>query len=242
MVRRYRSGWWLDVKYWDEELTQEAIANECNVSPRTVRTYMNRFDIPTREISGEDHPLYGRERPDAVKRRIAASLKDRRFSEATRRRMAEAKNGTELPADVREKISRSLQGVSRSRETRRKMSRSTAGERNPNWNGGYSRRYGPGWTEARRRVRGRDSVCQHCGHDGADRGLDVHHIIPVRLFRETNGVALERAHDERNLVLLCKRCHSRAEHGHIAIQPSGNFTLETCLENARGREKTDHSR
>jgi DNA-directed RNA polymerase specialized sigma subunit len=32
MARRYRSGWWLEIKYWDEELTQREIGEECDVS------------------------------------------------------------------------------------------------------------------------------------------------------------------------------------------------------------------
>lgn len=198
MVRRYRSGWWLEIKYWDEELTQQEIGEECNVSARTIRKQMKRLGVPTRDIAGENHPLHGQERPDEVKEKISATLEGRSFTDETRERIAEAQRGRELPADVRQKISRSLQGTVRSRETRRKMSRSTAGEQNPNWSGGYSRRYGVGWTEARERVRRRDGVCQHCGHDGTERTLDVHHIVPVRLFRETEGVALEAAHDERN--------------------------------------------
>jgi 5-methylcytosine-specific restriction endonuclease McrA len=96
------------------------------------------------------------------------------------------------------------------------------------------------WTEAREQVRQRDGVCQHYGHDGTERTLDVHHIVPVRLFREMEGVALEAAHDERNLVLLCKRCHSRAEHGHIDVQPNGGFSLGgPCLVNKSNSNDTD---
>ncbi|WP_049898478.1 NUMOD3 domain-containing DNA-binding protein [Halococcus agarilyticus] len=239
MARRYRNGWWLEIKYWDEGLTQREIGEECGVSASTVRKQMKRLGVPTRDMAGEDHPLYGRERTEEVKAKISSTMEGRSFSDETRERIAEAQRGSELPTDVRQKISRSLQGISRSRETRRKMSRSTAGERNPNWSGGYSRRYGVGWAEARERVWRRDSVCQHCGHEGAKRTLDVHHIVPVRLFRETEGVALEAAHDDRNLVLLCKRCHSRAEHGQIDVQPSGGFSLEECLANPSDSNDTD---
>ena len=239
MARRYRSGWWLEIKYWDKELTQREIGEECDVSASTIRKQMKQLGIPTRDMAGENHPLHGQERTEEVKEKISSTMEGRSFSDETRERIAEAQRGSELPTDVRQKISRSLQGISRSRETRRKMSRSTAGERNPNWSGGYSRRYGVGWTEARERVRRRDDVCQHCGHDGTERALDVHHIVPVRLFRETEGVALETAHDERNLVLLCKRCHSWAEHGHIDVQPSDDFSSKTCPVNQPNSKDTD---
>lgn len=97
------------------------------------------------------------------------------------------------------------------------MSRSTAGEQNPNWKGGHGHRYGAGWAPARDRVRERDEVCQICGEDGSERRLHVHHIIPVRTFREAEDVELEDAHALKNLILLCDRCHVRVEHGLIDI-------------------------
>lgn len=214
-MKRYRNGHWLEVKYWDEGLTQKEIAEECGVSPTTIRTYMNRHDVPTREMRGENHPMYGRERTEEEKRKISESLEGRSFSEETLERMSESHEGNEIPEDVREQIADSLEGTSRSEETRRKMSRSTAGSNNPNWRGGYSRRYGSGWSVARENVRERDEVCQHCGHDGSDRRLEVHHIVPVRAFREPEDRSVADAHDEENLVLLCKRCHGRADHGLI---------------------------
>lgn len=214
-MERYRNGHWLEVRYWEEGLTQREIAEECGISPTTVRQYMKQFDIPTREMQGENHPMYGRERTDEEKQKISDSLSGRSFSEATRQRMSESHEGNEIPEEVRERISDSLEGTTRSEETRRKMSRSTAGADNPNWRGGYSHHYGSGWSVARERVRERDEVCQHCGHDGSERRLEVHHIVPVRVFRHAMDLSVEDAHAEENLVLLCKRCHGRADHGLI---------------------------
>lgn len=214
-MKRYRNGHWLETKYWGEGMTQKEIAEECGVSPRQIRTYMNRFDIPTREIRGENHPMYGRERTEEEKRKIAESLAGRSVSEETRQRISDAQEGRELSAEVREKISESLRGLTRPAETRRKMSESTSGERNPNWKGGYSRRYGAGWSVAREKVINRDEVCQHCGHDGSERRLEVHHIVPIRIFHGENHLSIEDAHHEDNLVLLCNRCHGKADHGQI---------------------------
>ncbi|WP_435174763.1 NUMOD3 domain-containing DNA-binding protein [Halorussus sp. AFM4] len=225
-MKRYRNGWWLETKYRDEGLTQREIAEECGVSPRLIRKYMNRFDISTREMRGETHPMHGRERTEEEKRKISESLDGRSLSDETRRRIAEAQRGRELPEDVREKISESLEGLTRSEETRRKMSESTAGENNPNWRGGYSNSYGPGWTLARETVRERDEVCQHCGHDGSKYQLEVHHVIPVRVFRRADHLAIGDAHDERNLVLLCNRCHGRADHGHIEFEAPVELLFE----------------
>ncbi|WP_132058258.1 LuxR C-terminal-related transcriptional regulator [Halorussus amylolyticus] len=38
-MKRYRSGHWLERKYWDEGLTQKEIAEECGISATTVREY-----------------------------------------------------------------------------------------------------------------------------------------------------------------------------------------------------------
>lgn len=218
MQPRYRNRDWLQRKYHGEGLTQREIAEECGVSPRTVRKYMNRFSIETRAVEGADHPLYGQERTEEVRAEISTTMEGRELSDETKSRLAEAHEGRTLPPETRQKIADSLTGTTRSEETRRRMSRSTAGEKNPNWKGGYSRRYGSGWAVARERVRERDEVCQHCGHDGSERRLEVHHVVPVRQFRRADSASLEDAHDESNLVLLCRRCHGRADHGLIEFE------------------------
>jgi 5-methylcytosine-specific restriction endonuclease McrA len=225
-MKRYRNGHWLEVKYWDEGLTQKEIAEECGVSPTTIRTYMKQFDISTREMRGENHPMYGRERSEETKQKISETLDGRTLSEEARRQIAVAQRGRELPDEVREKISRSLEGLTRSEETRQKMSKSTAGAANPNWRGGYSRRYGSGWSVARQNVRERDEVCQSCGHDGSEYRLEVHHIVPVRIFRQADDLEIENAHHKQNLVLLCNHCHGKADHGQIELDEPVELLLE----------------
>lgn len=213
MERPYRDRDWLERKYHGEGLTQREIAEGCGVSPSTIRKQMKAFGIETRAVKGENHGMYGKDRSEEVKRQISKRLEGRSFSEETRRRISDALRGKSTPPEVKEKISRSLTGLERPIETREKMSRSTAAENNPNWKGGYEYRYGEGWTPARDRVLERDGVCQHCDEDGSNRRLHVHHIVPVRLFRETAGLELGDAHKLENLVLLCDRCHGKAEHG-----------------------------
>jgi 5-methylcytosine-specific restriction endonuclease McrA len=215
MVTRYRNGWWLAIKYHDEGMTQQEIADECGVSPRAIREYMSEYDIETREVAGENHGLYGSERDESVKAKISQALEGREFDEETIEQRAATRRGAETPPEVRAKISESLTGINRSESTRQKMSESTTGEQNPNWRGGYSRRYGSGWSLAREKVRDRDTVCQHCGHDGSSRQLQVHHIIPVREFRSSEKYELADAHQLENLVLLCNQCHPKADHGLI---------------------------
>lgn len=62
---------------------------------------------------------------------------------------------------------------------------------------------GPNWQAQKRSARSRDArVCQQCG----DRGTDVHHIRPFRLFQD-----YQLANRLENLVTLCRGCHRRAD-------------------------------
>lgn len=220
-MARYRERDWLELMYHGREHTQAEMADRCGVSPRTIRKWMNEHGIPTREVSGRNHGLYGRERGDETKEKIASTLEGREYEATWRERLAEAKRGSEVSEETRAKISESLAGLERSWETRERMSESTKGEANPMWKGGVSHHYihyGSGWSEARRRVRERDEVCQECGDDGTDTYLDVHHIVPVRKFHESDSADIADAHDEGNLVLLCRSCHARAELGQIEFE------------------------
>ncbi len=218
MARRYHDEQWLHDKYWEGGLTQREIAEECGVSPRAIRKYMNRFGIETHDIEGEQHPLTGESRDESVKEKIAAQLIGRDFSAESRERMAASHLGTSLPEETKAKISDALSGIPKSPETRAQMSQSRTGEDNPNWRGGYTRQYGPGWAAARRQVHERDEVCQLCGHDGSEQILDVHHIIPVREFDEDPTATLRDAHELDNLVLLCRSCHMQVEHGDVTVE------------------------
>jgi hypothetical protein len=68
-------------------------------------------------MSGENHPMTGREMPEEAKQAIS-----------------EANQGKEISEDTKEKISESLQGHEISEETRQKISESLQGENNP-WYG-----------------------------------------------------------------------------------------------------------
>jgi len=214
---RYRDPEWLRTRYRREGLTQREMAQRCGVSPSTIRKWMRRHGIDTRDLEGENHPLYGEERDDTVREQISETMTGRDFDAETREKISAAQRDQELPEETRERISEALKGRTLPEETRRKMSEATAGEANPNWRGGYSDRYGAGWTAARDAVRERDGVCQYCGCDGSERRLDAHHLTPVREFRSDPDRELADAHDPSNLVLLCVSCHTRAEHGSITV-------------------------
>jgi 5-methylcytosine-specific restriction endonuclease McrA/predicted DNA-binding protein YlxM (UPF0122 family) len=215
MAKRYHDAEWLRKKYHDEGMTQAEIADECGVSPRAIRDWMKRHEVSRRELEGENHPLYGQERDESVKESISDTLTDREYPEEWRERLREELTGNEIPETVRARISESLTGITRSEETRRKMSESTRGEANPRWKGGVDPYYGPGWPMARKKVLQRDEVCQNCGADSEAARLEVHHIVPLRLFERSEVAERGDAHAMSNLVLLCRSCHMKAEHGDL---------------------------
>lgn len=94
------------------------------------------------------------------------------------------------------------------------VSAGMTGVNNVNWKGGGVNDYGPHWSRIARAIRKRDGhTCQICRK--RRRGLDVHHIKPLRDF----GGDLDAAHHSQNLITLCRRCHKLAECGKVAIQP-----------------------
>lgn len=218
MARRYHDAEWLRERYHEEGMTQAEIAEECGVSPRAIRKWMKRHDIPRREVKGENHPLHGQERDESVKQSISDTLTDREYPDEWRKRLREELTGNEIPEDVRRRISESLTGMTRPDETRRKMSESTRGEANPRWEGGVDPYYGSEWSMARRKARRRDEVCQNCGAGDETARLEVHHIIPPRLFEQSDIAEKNDAHDLSNLVTLCRACHMEAEHGDLSFE------------------------
>lgn len=100
---------------------------------------------------------------------------------------------------------------------------SGVGEDHQQWKGGHDawKRYGPEWTEERRReARERDNYrCQGCGMSQAkhleqhNTKLHVHHIVDPETFD-----TLADGHDLTNLVTLCAHCHQSRWEG-IPLRP-----------------------
>lgn len=179
------------------------------------------YGIETREVKGENHGLYGKERKEEVKEKISAKLTNREFSRESIRLMSRAQEGNSIPEVVRDKISESLRGVPKSEETRRRMSQAKLG-RDVDWTKKHWTRaaYGGKFRPAKRDAPDRDEVCQVCRHDGSEVSLVVHHIIPVRMFRDAPSFDYRDAHCLGNLLLLCKSCHPKVEWGDTKIAPN----------------------
>lgn len=85
------------------------------------------------------------------------------------------------------------------------------GKNNARWKGGYEPYYGPNWRSQRKLARQRDgNRCRICGKTRLLNGrtLDVHHIIPFRLYGRNGYLA---ANNLNNLITVCMVCHQKIE-------------------------------
>ena len=67
MPPKYRDADWLEARYHGDGWTRREMADACGVSPTTVREWMKRYDIETRDMESENHPLYGESRDESVR-------------------------------------------------------------------------------------------------------------------------------------------------------------------------------
>jgi len=82
------------------------------------------------------------------------------------------------------------------------------GDANPAWRGGWTP-HGTGWDAICEIVRHEQGYqCADCGiiEEQLGRQLDVHHIIPARLFSSK-----KEASNRKNLIGLCHPCHMKRE-------------------------------
>lgn len=99
------------------------------------------------------------------------------------------------------------------------LSESFSGDGHPNWKGGGNEPYGTGWSAIRRRSLERDDfACLICAKTKAEigRNPDVHHIIPVRAFIESDRHQKSDAHTLDNVISLCVTCHRKADFGKLS--------------------------
>lgn len=110
------------------------------------------------------------------------------------------------------------------------LSESFSGDGHPNWQGGGNGAYGTGWRRVRQQALERDGYqCTVCSKSKREigRNPDVHHIIPVRVFVESDEHDKTDAHYIENVISLCVDCHRKADFGHISrselrsLLPSG---------------------
>jgi len=146
------------------------------------------------EITGENHPLYGKHHTKKTKRKMR---------EAHKGRIAWNK-GKKLSKEHRKRLSESHKGITHSvsKEAREKIRKALMGNKN-GWLGGISfEPYGVEFNnKLKEKIRERDNYCcQECHQTQKELGykLPVHHID----YNKKNN-------QEDNLISLCRNCHAQ---------------------------------
>lgn len=107
-----------------------------------------------------------------------------------------------------------------SEECRREwLSKAFTGSGHPNWKGGGNESYGTGWQKVRKQALERDGyACVRCSKTKQELGRnpDVHHIVPVRSFAESEDHKRTDAHYLGNVASLCIACHRKADFGKVS--------------------------
>jgi len=83
------------------------------------------------DISGKNHPLYGKHHSDESKMKMSKAHKGKLLPEETRKKMSETHKGMIFSKEHRRKLSVALKGIHRSEETKDKM----RNEKSPHWKG-----------------------------------------------------------------------------------------------------------
>jgi len=66
------------------------------------------------------------------------------------------------------------------------------------------------WKEIKKKIKERDNfTCQDCGKKEDKEYLQVHHIIPYKIFQDNS---------EDNLITLCPKCHMKQEYSFVKVK------------------------
>lgn len=213
--KKYRDEETLRRLYHDEWMSTIAIADEFDVSDKTIQYWMKKHGIERRDHTEKTaHP----ELHDADLLRewyhdeglTTFDIADRIGCEQAPVWQAMNRHGTELRPPVNE----------------------LNGEDHPSYKHGGAA-YGKGWTEEKReRVRERDGrKCRVCGLSGAahrekfGQRLHVHHIQPAHTVDDP-----DYRNSMDNLVTLCHPCHERWEGVPLCPQRAQSTTASSTVK------------
>ena len=66
------------------------------------------------------------------------------------------------------------------------------------------------WKAIKKKIKERDNyTCQECGKIEGEQYLQVHHIVPYRIFEDNS---------EENLITLCPKCHAKHEYSFLKVK------------------------
>ncbi len=167
-------------------------------------------ETDSRIIAGENHPLYGKPRTEATKKKMSDTAKERlknpenhpmygKKGKASpnygKRGEGVTMYGKKHTEETKKRMSESHKRENLSEETRRKISEAQMGEKNPNWIDGRS--YIPYPfdfnEELRELIKERDGYMCQFPDCGTDIDLAVHHMDYDKMNNDT-----------KNLITLCR--------------------------------------
>lgn len=206
--KRYNRKEWLQEMYYENDMSREEIADICGVSKNTIYQRLSYFDIIS-ESENFIRRSISAGVPEDSKHLDPSWMQERYIDDGMTIR--EIANMDEVKAS-QSSVNRALSAFS----IEKRPSLSVSGEDNPLYKDGESsRRYSGSWQSTARSIRKRDNYkCQSCGIDNKTHkkrygfSLDVHHITPRREFNNST-----EANKNKNLITLCRGCHSEVESG-----------------------------
>lgn len=182
----YKNKDWLYNEYITKKRTANDIAKDVKRDPKTVWTWLKKFNIPTRPRGGDSS--------SGSFKKGTQIWKDRKHKESTKQKIREARLKDGHVPYLRDG---------------KHWLKTVDKEHHPLWKGGISSERqsvysSKEWVEAVKQVWKRDNAtCQNCGkhhNEEGNRGnFHIHHIISFK-NKSTRT-------DIDNLVLLCKSCH-----------------------------------
>jgi len=199
---KYKDSTWLDEQIHEKNRSVASIADECNISESTVSYWVGRHDIRsesafqtgTCETCGDSFRYY-------------PSVRDGKYCSNT---------CSHEPAKRQVEVTCPSCGTVFTRRASLNTEYCSPGCWGEDLYEGTAKYYRGVWHRQRRRAIRRDShECTKCGMSQekhrleTGRGLDVHHIVPLRRFVE-HDVPVTDAHALRNLVTVCRDCHPDA--------------------------------
>lgn len=186
-MENYKNKDWLHSEYITKKRTANEIAKDENRDPKTIWTWLKKFEIPTRPRGGDSS--------SGSFKKGESIWNGRKHKESTKEKIRQARLKDGHVPYLNKDGEHWLKGIK--------------GKKHPCWKGGLTperqKVYSSlEWVEAVKKVWKRDNaICQNCGkHHNTEKNrgnFHIHHIISFQ-HRPTRT-------EVSNLILLCKKCH-----------------------------------
>lgn len=233
--RDKRRAWWTPERRAERGVAHsgKTMSEDARVKISTAKIEYWKNPENRAKHSGENHPLYGKPRPEKIRDKISTSHIGIIPSKETRATMSVAKIEYWKNLKNRAKLSTKLiecwkdpEFIIKQKEAMNhpEVKTKISGENHYNWQGGISTLpYGPEFNSSlKSQIRERDNhTCQECQHTEEQLGypLSVHHID----YDKMNS-------SPENLISLCYSCHAQTNFGRADWTEYFRETMEDILK------------